>query len=460
MPESINSSMTSESPPIPGPTGHFLFGSIREFQRDQLAFVQQAARTYGPVARIRLANVIFNLVSHPDGVRRVLQENYHNYIKGEFFDPMRQMIGKGIFASEGPHWLRQRRLMQPVFHRQRIAGFADAMVKQTEKMFSPWEQHARSAAPVDISQEFNELTMRIIAETMFSTQLGADTSRIAAAMTHLLDDLSFRFLVPFYPRIGFPTPRNIRAQRELGVVDEIFYRKLHERRHEQQPYNDLFQMLIDAQDEETGEKMSDQDLRDEVITLFVAGQESTALLLTWFFHNLATYPEWDKRLFEEVHTVLNGRSPGIEDLPNLPLVRMAVDETLRLYPPLWITNRTVIEDDELCGLRIRAGEVAGISPFVTHRLPEFWPDPERFDPLRFLPEAAAERPRFAYFPFSGGPRICIGNNFALVEAQLIVATLVQRFRLTVVADRPVRIKPLATLRPDEGLWLRIENRSG
>jgi len=449
---------TSSIKLAPGPQGQFLIGSIRDFQRDQLGFIQRLANEYGPVARFRLANVAFNLVSHPDGIQQVLQGNNHNYIKGKFFDPVRQVAGDGLFGSEGAHWLRQRRLMQPAFHRQRIAGFAEIMVRQTESMIKRWDVLASSAKPVDVSYEFTELTMRIIAEAMFSTQLEEDVHRISESLTYLLADIDFRFQVPIYPKIGFPTLRNLRAQKSLSSVDEVIYRIIRERRQNGGQHNDLLQMLMEARDEETGEAMSDQQLRDELITMFVAGHETTAVLLTWLFHILSSEPEWETRLVDEVISVLQGRQPGFEDLSNFPTLRMAIDETLRLYPPIWITNRNAVQDDVICGYRIQAGEVAGIAPYVTHRLPEYWPDPERFDPLRFSPEMSASRPRFAYLPFGGGPRQCIGNNFALVEAQLIFATLAPRYRLVAAPEYPVMLAPSATLRPKNGLWMRVEKR--
>ena len=442
----------------PGPHGQFLLGSIRDFQRDPLGFIQRAAHEYGPVARFRLANVVFNLVSHPDGIQQVLQGNNHNYIKGEFFDPVRQMAGDGLFASEGAHWLRQRRLMQPAFHRQRIAGFAEIMVRQTELMLERWEVLANSGEPVDVSEEFTELTMRIIAETMFSAQLAEDVRLISESLTLLLGDLDFRFQVPFYPRIGFPTLRNLRAQKALRAVDAVIYRIIRERRQNGVPRIDLLQMLMEARDDETGEAMTDQHLRDELITMFVAGHETTAVLLTWLFHILSSEPKWETRLVDEVTAALQGRKPGFEDLPSFSTLRMAIDETLRLYPPIWVTNRNAVQDDQICGYRIQSGEVAGIAPYVTHRLPEYWPNPEHFDPLRFSPEMITTRPHFAYLPFGGGPRQCIGNNFALVEAQLIFATLVQRFHLQAVSERLVQLEPTATLRPKDGLWMRVAKR--
>ena len=450
---------TSPKTLIPGPRGHFLLGSIQDFQHDQLGFVMNMQRDYGDVACFRLANVVFNLVSHPDGVQRILQENNHNYIKGKFFDPVRHLAGDGLFASEGAHWLRQRRLMQPAFHRQRIASFAEAMVSETERMLEHWEEPARTGKPLEVSREFTDLTMRIIAQAMFSTQIEEDVRAISEAITLLLADLNFRFQVPFYPKIGFPTLRNRRAQKALSVIDEVIYRIIHQRRKNLEQGvdlpNDLLTMLMEARDEDTGEAMTDKHLRDEAITMYVAGHETTAVLLTWMFHILSNESQWETRLVSEINAALNGRTPGFADLPAFPTLRMAIDETLRLYPPVWLTNRNAVQDDEIGGYRIAAGAVVGVAPYVTHRLPKFWPDPERFDPTRFTPENSASRPRFAYIPFGGGPRQCIGNNFALAEAQLIFATLVQRCRLQADPARPVVIEPTATLRPKDGLWMKV-----
>jgi cytochrome P450 len=455
---STNSCQPNIKTAAPGPRGQFLFGSIQDFQQDQLGFVLRMAREYGPVARYRLGSIILNQVNHPDGVQRILQENQHNYIKGSYFDPIRQVGGDGLFASEGAHWLRQRRLMQPAFHRQRVAGFAEVMTGQTVHMLGRWEAAAQSRQPIDISHEFTDLTMRVIAETMFSTHLEEDVRAVGDAITLLLEDMNFRFQVPFYPKFGFPTRRNLRAQKALKVIDAVIYRIIGERRRSSSQENDLLDMLMNARDEETGEVMSDKHLRDEVVTIFVAGHETTAVLLTWLLHILGREDEWENRLASECIQVLNGRLPGFADLGQLPNLRMAIDETLRLYPPAWITNRTAVKDDEICGYPIRAGEVVAVAPYVVHRLEEYWPDPECFDPSRFSPENSTGRPRFAYFPFGGGSHQCIGRDFALVEAQLIFATLVQLFRLRAVPERPVVIEPTATLRPKGGVWMRIQKR--
>ena len=442
-------------PQASGPRGAFLLGSITDFRRDQLGFIQRMQHEYGDVARFRLGGITFNLVSHPDGIQHILQENNRNYVKGEFFDPVRQVGGEGLFASEGAHWLRQRRLMQPAFHRQRIAGFIDVMIRQTQRLIERWEDAALTDNPVDISQDFTDLTMRIIVDAMFSTQIEADVHMISDAIAWLLADMNYRFQVPFYPKINFPTLRNWRARQELKVVDEIVYSIINQRRQDGVQANDLLSMLMEARDEETGESMTDTHLRDEVITMFVAGHETTAVLLTWLFFVLSNHPQWEDRLRAEINSQLLGKLPGFADLAGFTELRMAIDETLRLYPPVWITNRTSLQDDEICGYRVNSGEVVGVSPYVTHRLPEFWSNPEQFNPLRFSSENAAGRPHYTYLPFGGGPRQCIGNNFALLEAQVIFAMLVSRFQLQAVPERPVKIEPTVTLRPKDGLWMKI-----
>ncbi len=442
----------------PGPRGNFLVGSMFDFRRDPLDFLMHVSQEYGDVVHYRLANVHFYQVNHPDGIQRVLQENNRNYIKGDYWDVIRQVGGNGLFTSEGPLWLRQRRLMQPGFHRQRIASFGEVMVGQTVRMLERWEKAAQTRQPVDTNREFTDLTMKIITESMFGARLDEETTAISDAISLLLEDMNFRFEIPFYPKFGVPTLRNRRALAALRVVDQVVFSIIDQRRKSGEHKDDLLGMLMDARDEETGEAMRDRQLRDEVVTIFVAGHETTAVLMTWMFHVLAQNPEWEQRLAAETNQTLGGRLPSFADLGSFPTLRLAIDETLRLYPPVWITNRVTLAEDEILGRRIPSGAIIGIPPYVIHRLPAYWPDPERFDPLRFSPENSANRPRWAYMPFGGGPHQCIGNNFALVEAQLIYSTIVQRYQLLPVAGRAPVLHPTVTLRPQDGVWMTVERR--
>jgi cytochrome P450 len=442
---------------VPGPRGNVFLGSSRAFQRDPLAFITQVAREYGPVARYRLGNVRFHQVVHPEGVQRILQENNHNYIRGKLFDILRDVGGDGLITSEGSYWLRQRRLMQPAFHRQRIAAFGEIMTGKTLEVLERWEGAAGNGRTLDINQEMSDLTMAIITETMFGTRVEADVQSIRGAIAHLLEYLNFRFEYPFYPGIQAPTLRNRQARRQLKILDSLIYGIIEKRRRSGDRPDDLLTILLTAVDEETGEIMSDQQLRDEVITIFVAGHETTAAALAWTFYLLSQNQEAEKRLHEELEMALAGRTPAMADLPALKYTRMVIDEAMRLYPPAWITSRTCIEEDEILGYRIPAGEIVAVTPYVTHRLQEYWPDAERFDPERFNPDTPVERPRYAYFPFSGGPHQCIGNNFALVEATLVLATIAQRFKLALPPGQVVRASAQVTMRPRGGLWMVVES---
>jgi cytochrome P450 len=443
-----------------GPKGLPILGNTLQFQRDRLGFLMSAASDYGDVALYRLGHVTFFQVNHPDGVQHILQDNYHNYIKGDLFDILRQFVGDGLFTSEGNLWLRQRRLMQPAFHRRRIAGFGETMTSRTLDMLDRWDQHSNRSEPLHIAEEFTALTMTIIVETLFGTRLEVDHHAIDQAITLLLADINFRFEVPFYPSLRWPTLRNRRLLAALCTIDEVMVTIIEQRRREGEEHDDLLGMLMGAHDEETGQGMSDKQLRDELITMFVAGHETTAVLMSWVFFLLSVHPEVESALHAELAQVLGGRTPNVADLPNLRYTRMIIDETLRLYPPAWITNRQAVAQDEVCGYHIPAGAVVGISPYVIHRLPAYWPEPTRFDPTRFDPDAAHERPRFAYMPFGGGPHQCIGNTFALMEATLILATVGQRYRLRLPAGAAVMPEPKTTLRPGGGLPMLLEPRTG
>jgi cytochrome P450 len=444
----------------PGPRGRPLLGSLLEFRRDKLGFLREVAR-FGDVARYRVATVTFYQVNHPDGVRRVLQENNRNYGKGEMTrGGLGPLLGEGLFISEGDTWLRQRRLMQPVFHRRSVAAFGELMTGATLAMLDRWEPSVKAGTPLDVSAEMARLTLDVATEALFSSHVGEEPNAIARAVTTLVEDVSFRFEVPFYPPLRVPTPHNRRVRAALCTLDGAVYRIIEERRRRGGGGEDLLALLMEARDEETGRGMSDKQLRDEVITLFLAGHETTATALAWAFYLLAKHPEAERRLRAELDEVLgsNGarRAPTIADLPRLPYARMVVDETMRLYPPVWITNRVALADDAILNYRIPKGAFVALSPYVLHRHPDLWerPEgerPEEFDPERFSPERSAARPRYAYFPFGGGPRQCIGKAMALVEAQLVLATVAQRCRLRLSSDRPVELQALATLRPRGGL---------
>jgi cytochrome P450 len=462
----MESTATSALPPsVPrlatGPRGHLLLGVLPEVRRDPLGFLMETVRRHGDVARYRLGTLTSFLVTHPDGVRHVLQDNVNNYTKDHLaYMTARWVVGNGLLTSQGAFWLRQRRLAQPAFHRQRIAAMAGQMVRAASRMLEGWEPRAARGEPVGMMAEMMQLTFRIVGEALFGTELGPQATRVSQAFTELSEQIATRFrtfrLLP--PVLPFGEDRVFRAARR--TLDETVLHIISDRRRKNEDTGDLLSMFMLARDEETGEQMDDRQLRDEILTMLIAGHETTATTLGWIWALLEQHPRAEARLHEELDAVLGGRLPTVEDVPRLTYTRMVVEEAMRLYPPAFIFSRKVVEDDVICGFRIPGGTCVDISPYVTHRHPSAWEQPEEFLPERFAPETAAQRPRYAYFPFSGGPRQCIGNSFALMEAQLIVATVAQRFRPRVVPGYQLTPEALITLRPGGGLPMHLERRTG
>jgi cytochrome P450 len=440
----------------PGPRGHWLLGSMPAFLDDSLGYLLRVANDYGDVVRYRVAHMTWYQVNHPDGIARILQENNRNYSKGALtLGILRPVAGNGLFLSEGDFWLRQRRLMQPSFHHRHIAAFGTMMVDATRVMLDRWDAHAAGSRPIDVMQAMSRLTLEIASRALFSTPAG-DATGVEEAVATMAEDIGYRFAVPFYPPPRVPTPRNRRQRAALQALDTAVYGIIAARRRGETSGDDLLGLLMSVRDEDTGQGMSDKQLRDEVITLFVAGHETTAVALAWVWHLLAAHSDAAERVRAEQAGVLGDRAPALADLPKLPYARMVIDETMRLYPPAWITNRQAIADDEVCGYRIPAGAIVLISPYVMHRHPAYWERPALFEPERFAPERAAGRPNYAYFPFGGGPRQCIGKGLALMEAQLILAMVARRFRLRHAPGHAVEPQALLTLRPRGGLPMFVE----
>ena len=425
-------------------------------RRDPLAFVAALAREYGDVVCLRMGPVRIYLLHHPDAVKHVLQDNNTNYVKGPVIARVKVLIGEGLFTSEGDFWRRQRRLAQPAFHRERIAGFADTMVRCTAERLSRWETAARRGEPIDVAAEMNALTLTIVGETLFSRDLSGEAAAAGMALRVALETTAHRAMSWAVSPIWWPSARNRAFHRAVATLDQVVYDIIDGRERARSAGDDLLGMLMAARDEETGEGMSRAQLRDEVMTFLLAGHETTAVALAWTWSLLARNPEIAEQARAETVGVLGDRLPTLADLPRLPFARMVVEEAMRLYPPVWGIGRQSIGPDEVAGYDIPADALVNLSPWVTHRHPAIWDDPDRFDPERFRPGREKTRPRFAYFPFSGGPRLCIGEAFALMEAQLIVAMMLQRYRLTLVDLRPPVLEPTLTLRPKGGLRMYAE----
>ena len=425
-------------------------------RRDPLAFVEALAREYGDAVCLGLGIVDVYLFHHPDAVKHVLQDNNQNYVKGEVIGRVKVLIGEGLFTSEGDLWRRQRRLAQPAFHRERIAGFADTMVRRTAERLARWEPAVRRGEPIEVASEMNALTLTLVVETLFGRDLSGEAADAGRALRVALEGTAHRAMTYVVPPMWVPTARNRALRAAVRTLDALVYNIIDGRRLAHAPGDDLLGMLMSARDEGTGEGMSRGQLRDEVMTFLLAGHETTAVALAWTWYLLARHPEIAEQARAETLAVLGDRDPTLDDLPRLPLARMVVEEAMRLYPPVWGIGRQAVAADRIGGYDVPAGALVNLSPWVTHRHPAFWPEPDRFDPERFRPGVERTRPRFAYFPFSGGPRLCIGESFALLEAQLVVAMMLRRYRLALVDDRPIVPEPTLTIRPRGGLPMRVE----
>jgi len=443
----------------PGPRTLSPLGSMRDLMLDGTKFVCDVANTYGDVVKYRVAYMTMYQVNHPDGIHRILQENNRNYSKGEVMQRLLgPIVGKGLFTNEGESWLHQRRLMQPTFHRQHIAAFGEMMARATLDMCERWDQAALAGSPLDMMTEMSRLTSQIATEALFGTRVTVEANAIGRAIVELLEQVSFRFDVPFYPPLSIPTPRNRRYLAALRTLDEAVYGIINTRRSRPSEGGDLLSLLMEARDQDTGESMSDKQLRDEVITLFIAGHETTAVALAWTWYLLSQHPAVEQRLHDEFVGALGGRPPAAADLAGIPYSLMVIEEAMRLYPPAWVTNREAVAGDEICGYHIPAKALVVISPYAMHHHPAYWQDPERFDPERFSPEHSKDRPQYAYFPFGGGPRQCIGKFFAIMEAQVILATIAQRYSLRLAPAHQIKMNAATTLRPLNGLPMIIERK--
>ena len=427
-------------------------------RRNPLAVFADAARRYGDVVSFRIGPRRGFLITNPRDVRHVLQDNARNYHKSPLYEKLRISLGNGLLTSEDDFWLRQRRIAQPAFHRQRIAALAGVMAEAARGTAAHWRTLGASGRAADVEDEMMRLTRTVVLRTLLGADLGPFAATLDSAWTIMNQHIGQSFWsLGLADRLPTPKHRRFQAARKLlqAAVDYV----IRERRRNPSERTDLLSMLLSARDEETGEAMTDEQLRVEVTTFLLAGQETTALALTWTWYLLSRHAEAQRRLEEEIDSVLDGRPPEYDDLPNLPYVRMVIDEALRLYPPAWGFSRQALADDELGGFHLPRGWLAFVLPYVLHRLPAFWKNPDEFDPDRFLPERSADRPKFVYLPFGAGPRQCIGNHFALIEAQLIVATLAQGYRLRIVAEHQVEPWPLITLRPRFGMPMFIEPRT-
>ena len=395
------------------------------------------------------------LVSHPDAIETVLVTNHRNFIKHTFFwRHVTTMFGQGLLTAEGSHWVQQRKLIQPAFHRDRINSYGEVMVECSERMLEGW----REGQTRDVHADMMRVTMEIVVRTLFGSGVSdEDATAVSDAFNVAIDEIAVRFQRPFKIPDWIPVPSNVRFNRAVRELDRLMYGLIRERRASAERGSDLLSMLVDTKDD-NGEVMTDKQLRDEAITLFLAGHETTAIALSWTWYLLSENPAAAAKLHEELDRVLAGRAPTVEDLPRLEYANRVVLESMRLYPPAYAFGREALEDCEVAGYRVPKGSSVFMMPWILHRDARWFPNPEAFDPDRWQGDFAKRLPAFAYLPFGGGPRRCIGNSFAMMEAVLLLASIARRYALRLVPGHCVEPFASITLRPRYGMKMTVAAR--
>ena len=443
---------------MPGPRSLDPLKATLAFRHHPLQFLTELQKDYGDIAHFRLVIWPTVFINHPDSIKHVLQDNHRNYDKDVLiFQILRPLVGNGLATAVGGNdWLRQRRLVQPAFHHRRIAALGTLMTDTVNVMLQQWESYACKQQVFDIGEEMTNLTLQVVCKSLFSIDLSAKTSSFWQAFAQVNAFLTDYFSMPF-PPLFIRTRRNRSFWSAIETMDSVVYEMIRNRRKLKTDVGDVLSMLLNAVDE-NGQEMDEKQIRDQVMTLLLAGHDTVATTLKWTWYLLTQYPEAQERLQAELDQILTGCIPTVEDLPRLHYTRMLLEEAMRLYPPVWLVMRRAILDDEIGGYHIPAHSYILWSPYMAHRHPDFWEKPEEFYPERFSIEDLAKRPRHAYMPFSSGPRFCIGNTFAMTEAQLILATIAQQYRVSLAPGHHVELEPLLSLRPKNGILVSLERR--
>jgi cytochrome P450 len=449
---------TSNSPRTqpPGLRGHWLWGCSREIQREPLGFYERTWREFGDFARVRIVpGMYLYMLFRPEDVEQVLVRNHRNYRKPDFFNkPLGSVAGRGLVTSDGELWKTQRKLAQPAFHRDRLAVLGVTMAEAANAFVQELSQHP-AEQPLDIQQAMSKLTLKIAGETLFGADLSAEASSLGQAFKTAFEHVHLRMNNQMLPPEWIPTAENRRFRKAKAILDRVVEEMIQARRRENVVRNDLLATLLASRDDETGQGMSDTQLRDEVLTLLLAGNDTVGAALSWCWYLLGQHPQIQEEVAAEVRSLPDGRAPTVADLPALPLTRAVFEETMRLYPPAPGQPRQTLGPDELSGYAIPKNAYVMVCQWVIHRHPKFWTDPDVFNPRRFLPGADEGRPKFAYFPFGGGPRSCIGQHFAMMEGILILAAVLRRFRVELIPGQAIEPDTTFTLKPKPGVNVRL-----
>lgn len=445
---------------VPQLKGLPILGNARDFQKDSIGMIDRGWKDAGDIYKAKVGPRSFTVISHPDLAHEVLINQKQIFMRPHEFNGgtiLTVLLGLSVLTTDGDTWLSKRRLMQPIFHRQNIVAMGDKMSDAGQQMLQRWQAKG-SGAQIDLKHEMKLVTLDIINRTMFSTNVLPEVDKVGNSVDVALEYIQKRTRQFIPLPTSWPTPANNKYNDALSTLDAYLYRIIRERRATTERKGDLLDMLLEARDADTGEGMNDEQVRNEVATIYGAGHETTALALTWTWYALNQHPEVLPKLQHEVDTVLQGRAPTMADLPNLPYTLAVLEESMRLYPPVPLTVRKAYKDAELNGFAIPRGSFVAISINNIHRHPDFWEQPEAFMPERFLPENKAKLNRNGYIPFLTGPHLCIGNNFALMEGQLLLAAMAQQVVLKLVPGQKIEKEVTVTMRPKHGMLMTIEQR--
>lgn len=458
----MSSPLPSRAPTLaPGPPGHFLLGNLGAFTRRPLQQMSEWFDSYGDLVRFRLGTHVLHMLSHPRLAQQALIEQPELFVKTYQPEQPRGIalvLGQGLVTSSGDLWKRQRRLIQPLFHRSSVGAMEDEIIGAGERLLERWGRLGDGAV-VDVGEEMMRLTLEIITRTMFSTSVLDEVHVLGPALKTALEYAAQSMQNPFLPPVWVPTPGNLRFRRAMIILHRLIDGLIAQRRQGGMRRGDLLDLLLEARDPESGEGMDEALIRDEALTVFAAGHETTAVALTWTWYLLGRHPEARARLQQELSDILGGRNPRVDDLPRLPFTRAVFEEALRLYPPAVGIMRRVTRDTHMEGCLLPRGSTVFVNIRNIHRHPGYWSDPHRFRPERFLDEAQKPAHRLAFMPFGAGPRVCVGNHLALTEASLMLALIAKAYDLEPVSQEPVEPALAVTQKPTAGLPLRLRRRA-
>ena len=432
----------------PGPQGLFFLKSLPGYYRDPIRFFAELHQQYGHIVRLEGLGYCAHLLAQPEYIKYVLQDNAKNYHLGAIFDETTKVVGRGLTTNNGQSWLKQRRIVQSAFNHQHIDEYGKIITSTAESILNQWREHLQSGNELQLNAEVQVINLQILGKLLFSVEFKSDDPFLEALA--IVRKVSIDRV-----RLVIKPPFDRRFDQAVQILDKFTYQQIAQRRNGNTPI-DILSLLMGAQYGQVGVGMTDEELHDEIMTLFFAAYEDVANALAWTWYLLTQNPEAESKLRAEIQTVLGERPPTATDLRNLPYLSMLVDEVLRFYPTTWSLLRDALSDDEIGGFHIPAKSMIILDLHLTHRLPQYWDNPERFDPERFSPERSAGRPRFAYFPFGGGPRQCIGNEMALMEIKMILVRMMQLYRFTLVSKTPIQMKALSSLQPRDGVWVKIK----